>query len=351
MAERTVVARHGRAAKRIKAVVEKGPNYVFHLLAVAGVGFESDYGRRYRHTVGPDDLALLRRHRDLLVFGDGRGGALWPLLIFLPAYLGLDSQAAFGEFYALLDQGFAGGDYAPFLGRYATGLARLRDWVVYVDERWLAGLAQHRGAVRDLGTVHGRNLPAYEREVWPAERPALAELAGRLNAHFEGKDVIGAWERLTGLAFKAEVYEIVLVSAIANGPNANSLGYERNVFWSGSDFGWLTEFISHETGSHLLIDLMKERMGGAASAEAADGGDPGRYDFDLLYRAYENLVRFYNMSVLETDDIYGLGDHYFTRPFEAIYRELHAADPGLSPREMLERGYRAFIAARLGSPE
>lgn len=60
-----------RAPKRIQAVVEKGPNYIFHLMAVARAGFASPYAETYRFSVEPEDLKLLERWRARLVTADG----------------------------------------------------------------------------------------------------------------------------------------------------------------------------------------------------------------------------------------------------------------------------------------
>ena len=46
-----------------KLHVEINPvtNYVFHMLSVAGLGYDNDYGRKWRHTVPENDLAVLTR--------------------------------------------------------------------------------------------------------------------------------------------------------------------------------------------------------------------------------------------------------------------------------------------------
>ncbi|HCJ10626.1 MAG TPA: hypothetical protein DHW14_05615 [Clostridiales bacterium] len=322
--------------KPIEAVVEKGPNYAFHLMAVAGVGFESDYGERYRHTVTAEDRALLAELRDPLTFGDGRAGPLVLPVIFLPSYLNLDTVPAIREYFERLDRALAG-DPQAFLGRYRAPLRRLcEDWVETVDERWLAAGAGFRGPIARLGRLFVRNFPTYEAEVWPAERPGMEEVASRLDRHFAGRDVIGAWERFTGLEFRAARYQIVLVSATKNGPDANSLGYDRNVFYPYQDFDTLTQLMSHETGTHLLIDLIKAFTWPDADGRVRLRGK-GRplYDFDLVYRGFENLCRFYNSLVLGAPVLYDMGRDYRTEEFDAVYRRLHASQPDMKPLEML----------------
>jgi len=341
--------RHTRTGrKRIEAVVEKGANYVFHLMAVAGVWFENDYGREYRRTVPASDIDFLKTHSSLLRFGDGHMGPLSYPAIFLPAYLNLGSEQALREYFSLLERGVAG-EPEPFLERYQEPFQRLKDWNQRIDEEWLAAGADLLDVTRDLGALYLRNFPAYETRVWPEERPEMEEVASRLNRHFASRDVIGAWERFTGLEFKGDSYEIILVSALKNGPNANSLSYDRNVFYSGSDFEWMTQFISHETGTHILtltdMIFFSPDEGGMVHP---DGPGGPAYSFDLVYRAYENLCRFYNTLVLGTRDIYTMGDDYWGDEFDTVYREIHAADPGLTPREMLLEGIARFVKSRGG---
>jgi len=326
-----------RASKRIQAVVEKGPNYIFHLMAVSRAGFVSPYAETYRFSVEPEDLKLLESWRERLVTADGHSADLAPAGVFLPAFLGLRSAAGFAEYSRLLAQALSGRP-EPFLSRYSAALARTADWIETVNRDWLAAHIGRRDDLRRLGDIYERNLPAYESSVWPLERPGMEEVAARLNAHFgtgPGQDTIARWEGLTGLTFKARVYRILLVRAIENGPNANSLGYDRNVFFSGSDPEWMIRFISHETGAHLLIEVFK-----AALAEAGWGGS-GR-DYDLSYRAFENLVRFYNTLILGTADIYPMPPHYEGDRFYQIYRGIHEREPGLSAGELLERGLERY---------
>jgi len=82
--------------KHVVAVVEPGPDYSFHLLAVARVGFAGEYAERHRATVSAADRRCLEEHAALLAFGDGRRGKLTSLLVFLPAYLNLDAEVLFG---------------------------------------------------------------------------------------------------------------------------------------------------------------------------------------------------------------------------------------------------------------
>jgi len=319
------------ALKQVLAALDKGPNYIFHLAALASAGFRSDYVDTYARTVAPEDLQALRKHGGRLDFGfgSGHGGDLASLLIFHPAYLDLDSVNAFAEFFTLLDEGFRAGDFSRFLQRYSREHAELRNWVFHVDQRWLSSVQASRDVIRELGGAYVRSLPAYESEVWPVESPKMADVASGLNAYFRERDVIGKWEEVTGLTFKYPVYRIILCSALKDGPQANSLGYEKNTFYYGSDFGWLTDFVSHEVGTHILIGLAKEMMA------------TGPFDY-LAYRAHENLARFYNFRVLGKDKLYGMSPQYHCEEFLSVYAAISARESGITPSGMFREGLDLF---------
>jgi len=339
----------GPGSKRIQATVELGPNYIFHLAALAGAGFRSDYADRYEATVEGGDLDTLRAYGARLAWADGRTGELTAPAVFLPVHLRLGSAEQLDEYFRLLGQALGRGQTAPFLRRYGERLRLTADWVESVDDQWLRVQASTPGLCEGLEQLAGvwvRNFARYAAEVWPAELPGVQAAAARLNARLEKKDIIGRWERLTGETFRSDLYEIVLVSALKGGPNANSVGYDRNVFWSGSDPPWLEQFVSHETGTHLLIGVLKDYVRSWGRTEGPDAAPGVAPDFDLLYRAYENLARFLNSLVLGTDRLYALPPGYRQDDFQAVYSRLYAEDPRPRPREMLDRALRMLGGER-----
>ena len=312
--------------KPVSAVVELGSNYVFHLLACARVGFDSEYADRYHGALAPADLAWLCDHKSLLAFGNGHGGDLVGPLIFMPAYLNLDNENALGKFFALLTDGLRLGDFTPLLNEYQTPLKALETWGFHQIDRWLASLEPHREAIETFAGIYERGFGTYVASVWPAELPRIQAVAHHLNGFLSGRDLIALWENATGLTFLSDSYSIVLVSAIQNGPNANSLSYDRNVFYSGSDFGWMCNFINHEVGTHILIDLYRKAL------------SEGRWPFDLCYKAYENLARFYNGRILQKAHLYTMPPQYDHERFGEIFSDLLADTPDLTPEQLYQGG-------------
>lgn len=63
----------------------------------------------------------------------------------------------------------------------------------------------------------------------------------------------------------------------------------------------------------------------------------------LLYRAYENLARFYNSIVLEKDELYEIGRNYHCNQFYEAYSKIHSENPSMPPRELFRRGVAYFV--------
>lgn len=106
----------------------------------------------------------------------------------------------------------------------------------------------------------------------------LEPRARRLRARLAQLELVARWERATGLAFKTPTYEIALCVACEGGPDAVSAGYDRNHLFYGRDLPYLVQFVSHETGTHILIDTYTQAMAS------------GHHDPPTVYAAYESLA-------------------------------------------------------------
>lgn len=311
--------------KELIARVEKCPNYIFHLMAVAKVGSISDYAETYKHSVVSDDLSYIQKHEELLSFKSGARGELVFIAIFFPSYISLPTAGAYDEYYSLLDSGSQTSDFQPFLEKYGPFVRKLNAWFP-IDEQSLNSIKKHREIVASLGEIYLRNCAAYEKQVWNTEKIELDKVAMKVNDHFRDRDLIYNWEALTGAKFKFDNCYVVLCSAIKNGPNANSLGYGRTVFYHFTPFNYMTQVISHEIGTHILIDVYKE-------LSRLD-----QFESGVLYAAYESLAEFYNSIILGNESLeYSLPAHH-DKEYLRIYDDTYVKHPGITPRDLLVTG-------------
>jgi hypothetical protein len=189
----------------------------------------------------------------------------------------------------------------------------------------------HTDTIVRLRDIIIGNYDNYIADVWPEERPKLERVAVAVNEIYDSFDRIGQWEEFTRLTFKFDVYCILLCSAIKNGPNANSLGYDRVVFYHGSPIEKISDFISHEIGTHIFMGDIK------AIAET------NRFKWSDFYEGFECLARYFNTLVLNRTDLsYTMGD-YHVDEYMNIYGELRRLNPDISVRELLEQGVKRFL--------
>jgi hypothetical protein len=330
--------------KQILAVVEKCPNYIFHLMAVAKVGFESEYADIYMNSVLPEDIAFIKEHENLLSMGGvGYCGDLLPIMLFFPAYINLESVNALREYFFLLDSGFQANNFQAFLKRYAFYNEKLKSWSP-VEEEHLKSLSQYREIIAKLGNIYLRNYTAYEEKVWNKEIINLDKVALEINEYFKDREVITKWENLTGMTFKFANYNIVLCSAIKGGPNANSLGYERNVFHHDRPFDYMTQFISHEVGTHIMIDVYRDIYYTEVEGLKA-------FDMGVLYGAYENLAKFYNTMIFKDINMVYNMLHFHDKEYLEIFQDKYNENPNITPKDLLVKGINTFLkkASKTGS--
>jgi hypothetical protein len=189
-------------------------------------------------------------------------------------------------------------DENPFIKKYNDYIKRRKLWFPEINSVWFEKIKNKVSLIKRFGEIYEENFHAYEKEVWSKEKERLEKKAKEINQKLKNLNLIEHWEKITGIDFKVSEYQIVLVSAIKNGPNANSLGYDRNVFYSENDLKWTIDFISHEVGTHIMFDIAKEFMK-EMYFETNSNIDEKAQKFQRFYKAYECLAQFYNTMVLK----------------------------------------------------
>jgi hypothetical protein len=309
--------------KEIKLIPELGNNYIFHLLAVAKINYDNSYSRRYASSISNKHREILLKFKERLSFANGNAGDLVEYFIFFPAYLGLNSQNDLERYFDLIEIATHGRP-EDFIKEYRGKISE-RKWLPEINDKWFETL---RTKIEEIGTlkeVYISNFTTYKNLVWPYEFPQMKEKSDKLKEKLKMLDLIKKWEQITGIEFKAESYEIVLVSAIEGGPDANSLGYSRNVFYSGSESGFMLDFISHEVGTRIFSDVTFELFKTLSSKPEK---------IAEFYRAYECLAQFFNSLVLNRKPCYDLkqfnSEHYIS-----AYKELYTSGDK-NPKDLLE---------------
>jgi len=311
--------------KRIVFTYSYASNYTLHIFAVAKISYNSEYADLYRSIVRSQDLEYLESHKYLLEFGNGREGPFTGFCFFLPAYLDLKTKDDFVSYYRLLINSLEKHDFSPFLQRYSLDWrdpflsAYYRIFMLEIsDEEWVKAVKPLIPEFKKVAQIFIENIDGY-KPVWRKVEPVLKERAEKLNRCFGKSDIIREWERITGKTFLKDKYYILLCYANENGPNANSLSYDKNVFYYGSSDDYIRDLVSHEVGTHLLFTLLSPE----------EGFDPTRY------AALECLAMFFNRKVLGSKRLsYSLPPHFRCDKFLSLYDKHYYR--GINPKRLME---------------
>ena len=319
-----------KMTKEIMVTAEEVPNYIFHLMTLGNIVPEDpEYISLYKDSLPAEDQAYLSEHRDMLYWGDGNTAVLTVPFFFIPAYINFQSSQDFNEYFDLLSSALHSADFNPFITKYNSYIKKMELMFGPINmEEYLQALIPYSQNVDEIGNIYKRNFQSYHLEVWPKEKIKLEQTAALLNTELQKYDLIGQWEKLIGKEFETDNYQIILFSSNKNGPNANSLGYERNTFYYGNDPEFIIQFISHEVGTHLLIENYHEVM------------QMNQFEFSELYGAFENLAEFYSVDFILKNKNPLIG--YDVETYYTIYQNLYEQNKNITPNEFMIKGLERY---------
>ena len=315
--------------KEVIAIVEEVPNYIFHLLTLGKIVPEdNEYISLYGDSITIEDQTYLYEHRNLLAWGDGNIGPITHFFLFIPGYIGFQSQAKFNEYFDLLSNVLENDGIDIFIEKYDSYFKKIEIMFGPLDMRsYFQPIMQYASEVSAIGRIYKNNFGSYLLNVWPREKEKLDKAAGVINSELQKLDLISQWEKLTKLKFKTNEYQIVLFTGNKNGPNANSLGYDRNTFYYDLSPHVLVQLISHEVGTHILID------------DFSRVAKIGRFEYSDVYMAYENLAEFYTVKF-----IYGekplIG--YDVETYYQIFTGIYNSNKKISSVDLLIKGLEVY---------
>ena len=326
----------GEAEAEAVCVVEPVPNYLLHLTAVAGLPWPNPYAEVWGHTVDVEAAHVLQLHAPSLQWGQGVTGDLAPFFVLLPAYLPLESEHELFEYLHALDQAMRNRDYRELRDPYHDAHERLKSWLFDFEGFFYSRAEVYEGylrAIRQLVSVYERSYPSWYDRVWPEVEDDLEPIADHLNGELWSLDLIGTWERKTGVRFRGDRYEIVLTSA-PGGRGVTGLGYARSLLTPIGDRGHMLGLIVHEVGMHMLLDLFRE-------AEARDLAS-GELDW-TTYAAYAGLAQHYTRQIVPGFETEIEND---VEIFAGIYRQLQDDEPRAGARRLMDRALTEYRAGK-----
>lgn len=304
----------------IEVKVPLGLNYICFVMANQGINWMNRYREEYAGFLTKEHAQVMQDASTELSFRNADGGILALPFFFFPAYLNLDTEASFFEYYALLSQAVSSGKWSQLEKRYKTELHHIRKFMPYYLNNSHNGRpsADNAAIVKALGDVFCDNFHKYQSDVWDKDKAMLDKIAIQIPELWGGEDIIAQWEKQTKLVFNAPAYNILIVSAMTGGPSANSLAFDTNTFgvWDKEDcMHYLRHFISHEVGTHLLVPVTTNKLKTNKSIY-------------LGYIAMESLAQYLNVKMFHFTD-YNDSDkgYYHSDYFQDLYSKLDKQFP------------------------
>lgn len=322
--------------KEVLCVVERLPNYITHLTAVAGLPWRTSYAEAFGHTVDLESHQILQLHAPMLQWGNGITGDLAPFFVLLPAYLPLGDEFDLFEYMRAVDQAMGSRRYDAIADLYAQAQARLAWWLFDFRGFFYSRSEVYQTylrAVRQLVHVFEHNYHSWEEEVWTDIELDLDLAADEINGDLWSLDLLDTWEHMTGERFRGNRYEIVLTAAPA-GTGITSLGYHRSMLSADMDRERMLGLIVHEVGTHVLVGLYRE----LSDRDLAEG----EIDW-MTYAAYAGLTTYYTRQILPEFETEIEND---VEIFVGIYRQLADEEPEAGARRLMERALAEKRAGR-----
>lgn len=319
------------------SVVEKGANYIFHLMNTSIAGLDNNYASKYSHTIINEDRRTLNESRKLIAFNGGELGQIARAVVFFPACLNLSSENEIEDYFLNLNLTLENENPEIFINKHNSGKEKLINWFSPVNGSYLKYIIPYKSTIKELGEIYLRNFKKFEETVWKLEEPHLNEVEKALNHTLNESNLIQIWEAVTGERFEYGIFEAVICNGSENRSITNILGYNRAFFYSGTNQKSLLETISYEVGRYILINAFKKVIGQTD------------LDLDIIRRAFENLVIFYNTIILGKSYPCCSKGKYFDNSFVEIYNDIYLRRYDLKPEYLLTEGIKIYSENSIGN--
>jgi hypothetical protein len=96
--------------KKIRALLSRNANYVYHMLSVSKAGYDNNYGRKYRTIHNLEDIKALNKLKDYITVSGGKhiGELYW----FISHPASLTDSISLKPYYTALEHLFRTRDFS-----------------------------------------------------------------------------------------------------------------------------------------------------------------------------------------------------------------------------------------------
>lgn len=290
---------------RLTAIKSRNANYLYHMLSVAKVGYDNDYGNKYSSYHDKKDLEVLSRYSELItVRGGEHCGALYVLMFGLPSSLedSVDVCDYFRNLKVLLSDSYENKEEAYL---FTFKEMNSRDVRAMDVNHFLSMFTPLSDIIDEISDVLSRNYQVYMDNIWGDEKKKLVESIDIINEKLSKVDYISSWEQLIGGNYDQDYFKVVLCSAIEGGAEAIDIADDKDIFCVPTNMESTLQLISHEIGVYVMLSEL--------------GEVPDVRDYDE-WAAFESLSAYLNELVYGSQISVWKGDkkyiEYYKKNFE-----------------------------------
>lgn len=317
---------------------QPGINYVTHLYTLGEIGYQdAEYSNKYGEYLSAEDKSTLNKHKNLLVFGQGKVGKLTTYFFFMPAYANLKTYDEYKSYFEKINKAIDNNSLKE-IEKYVP-----EDKKEFLNEGLLKALASVRKEFNEIAGVYIGNIKTYMNEVYPTILEDLKEQKVFLNELIGNKDVINKWQNMTNYKWDKGDYIYLLFRAGKRGPSFNNLSENINSCYYNIDEKYIVDMFSHEFGIFLMYDEIIP-----LTKKYKKKYPDYKNEFTLsrpYWMAYEMLAVFFNIKINNKKTM----DYYVFKEadpiaFMEIYTNLY--EEGITdPEELYKRGIDEYMDA------
>ena len=303
---------------KIKTSVNRETNFIYHMVSVAKVGYDNDYGNRYAHLHSPEDLAILKRNELLLtVKGGEHMGELYGMFIGWPAYLDIEAKRYYESMYVLFKYGIDA-HFSKFSDLWGGDNEQIREAI----SQFYNSHAHLTSNIIEICRVMIDNYDIFITIVWEESLKELLPFAEMVQNYFDTSDFTHRIETLMNLSLDTN-FIASFTNSMAGGAeaidirnhNISGIKYRSGELKNIRDIsGWL----KHEYVIYLLRDVIPIKM--------------------EYWNYFESLAEFYLRKIEDA----GMSTEYWETIVD-FYNVQYLKDPSLTPLELFNLALKEFV--------
>lgn len=200
--------------KKIKAVISKNCNYIYHMLSVSNCGYNNEYGNKYKSFHSQADLQTLKNYENYITVSGGEyAGELYTLCVALSSSLN-DDISLLSYFEALIDlfeSDNLEGNFEKYKDIYEQSFSTIGgDININSLKEFYKYNEPLKEEITEISKVMVNNYNIYNNEIWEISNAELSSIVNELNKQLIITDYVSKWEELLNYKYEHDDFFAVI---------------------------------------------------------------------------------------------------------------------------------------------